>query len=481
MPASGRRGRKRDSRAGADTASETAPVADLGARPERWSGTPIFVLAVAGAAIGFKTIWQFPYLASTNGGGAFILIYALLSLIFGAPLLIAQVMLGRRTHASPIKALSDLGARLPGRRAWGIVGALAVVGGFVVFSYLSVIAGWTIAYFVRAAFGALSGLTADGIGSLFAIFVRDPEKQVFWHSLFTIVVVAISVRGVRRGLEPAVRWLVPTLYALLLLLALYAIRFSGPEDVARYLFSPDFDKLSPYAWLVALAQVFFSLGLGTGIAMMYGAYLKADASIGRAGVVVVGLDVLTNVVAAICVFALLFGGSVAPAFGPSLVFQVLPLAFDHLPFGRWALAAFFALLVIAALVFGIALLESVVVWLEERFTMKRTRAAIAIGLAAWTLGLVTVFSFNYAAFSFKFLGVEKRLGAFDVLQSLTAEAMLPLAALLIAVFAGWLLKAEVAREELGMRSPCSFDAWLWSLRALAPPLLVLLLATVYRL
>jgi neurotransmitter:Na+ symporter, NSS family len=485
MPISGRRGRKRDPRAGDDVASEAAPVAgsiaDMGTRHERWSDTPTFVLAVAGAAIGFKTIWQFPYLASQNGGGAFVLIYALLSLVFGTPLLIAQIMLGRRAHASPVKALSDLGARLPGRRAWGIVGALAVLGGFIVFSYLSVIAGWTIAYFVRAAFGALSGLTADGIGSLFAIFVRDPEKQVFWHSLFTIMVVAVSVRGVRRGLEPAARWLVPTLYGLLLLLAAYAIRVSSLEDVARYLFSPDFDKLSPYAWLVALAQVFFSLGLGTGVAMMYGAYLKADASIGRAGAVVVGLDVLTNVVAAIFVFAILFGGSVAPASGPSLVFQVLPLAFDHLPFGRWVVAAFFALLVIAALVFGIALFESVIVWLAERFAVERTRATIAIGLAAWALGLVTVFSFNYAAFSFKFLGVEKRLGAFDVLQSLSAETMLPLAALLIAVFAGWLLKAEAAREELAMRSPCSFDAWLWSLRVLAPPLLLLLLATVYRL
>lgn len=472
--------RRRSKRGLRNAAASDSTFID-GTRSERWSSTPTFVLAVAGSAIGFKTIWQFPNLAAENGGGAFILIYLLFSLLFGAPLLIAQIMLGRRAHASPAKTLGVLGSRVRGRRYWAIVGGTAVVGGFVIFSYLSVIAGWTIAYFVRALYGALSGLTADGLSSLFATFVKDPEKQVFWHSLFTVGVVAIAARGVRQGLEPAVRWLVPVVYALLLMLSVYAISISGFEDIARYLFNPDFTKLSPYTWLLALAQVFFSLGLGTGVTLMYGAYLKADASIARAGMTVVGLDVLTSVIAAILVFAILFGGGVAPASGPNLMFQVLPLAFDHLPLGRWTVGVFFALLVFIALVMGIALLEPAIVWLDERFGMKRQRAAIVTGLVAWALGLVTVFSFNYAAFSFKFLGVEKNLGAFDVLQSVTAEAMLPLAGLLMAVFAGWMLKAETAREELAMRSPCSFDAWIWLLRVLAPPLLSLLLLTVYRL
>lgn len=480
MPAQRRRSDKRALRSANLAAATEAKSLAVGTRPERWRNAPTFVLAVAGSAIGFKAIWQFPYLAAENGGGAFILLYVLLSLLFGAPLLIAQIMLGRRGHASPIKVLGDLGATR-GRRFWTIIGGVAVFAGFVVFSYLSVIAGWTIAYFVRALFGALSGLTADGLESLFVSFVKDPEKQLFWHTLFTIGVVAIGARGIRRGLEPAVRWLVPALYAMLLILAGYAIRFSGLDDIARYLFNPDFAKVSPYTWLLAAAQVFFSFGLGTTVALMYGAYLKADASIARAGMTVIGLDMLANVIAAILVFAVLFGGGVAPASGPTLMFQVLPLAFDHLPVGRWALSAFFALLVIIALVMGIALLEPVIVSLEERLRMKRQNAAIAAGFAAWLLGLVTVFSFNYAAFSFSFLGVEKSLGAFDVLQFVTAEVMFPFIAFLIAVFAGWVLKREVAREELAMRSPCSFDAWIWLLRLVVPPLLLVLLATVYRL
>ena len=481
MRPSGHRAGKRSPHRIAASPNATDADLDVGIRPDRWSSTTTFVFALAGAAIGFKTVWQFPQVAAQSGGGAFILIYLLLSLLLGAPLLIGQIMLGRRTHTSPIATFSELGARVRGRRYWSVVGAVAVLAGFIVFSYLSVIAGWTIAYFVRAVFGSLSGLTADGMSGVFAGLVRDPERQVFWHGLFVLAVIAISARGVRRGLDPAVRWLVPVLYVVLLALAAYAASAGAMEDVARHLFNPDFTKLTPYTWLIAAAQVFFSLGLGTGVAMMYGAYLKADASIGRAGVTVVGVDVSTNIVAATLVFAVLFGGGVAPTSGPNLMFQALPLAFDHLPFGRWAVCAYFAALIIIAMLMGIALLEPAIVWLEERFRMTRQRAATATGLAGWALGLVSVFSFNHAAFSFKILGIEKSLGAFDALQSLTAELMFPLAALFTAVFAGWLLKSGAARDELAMRSPCSFDAWFWTLRLLAPPLLLILLIALHRL
>ncbi len=457
----------------------------------RWSDTFTFVLALAGASIGFKTIWQFPYVASQNGGGAFIFIYLLLAFAVGAPLLMAQIMIGRRTHASPIKAMSDLGAGVRGKRRWAIVGGVTVLGGFLVFSYLSVIAGWTVAYFVRSLFGVFSGLTADGVGNLFAVFVKDPEKQVFWHSLFIIATASIASLGVRRGINTAVRWLVPALYGMLLVLAAYALQAGSFEDATIYFFALDFTKLSSNAWLIALAQVFFSLGLGTGVALMYGAYLKADASIPRAALAVVALDVVTGVVAGVVVFAVLFGGSIAPASGPSLVFQALPLAFDHLPLGRWFVCLFFALLVAIALLMGIGLLEPVIVWLEERFAWQRRAAALVSGSVAWGLGLVTIFSFNYAAFSFKFVGVdifslnllaiEKNLGAFDVLQTATAEFMLPIAALAMSIFAGWLLSPDKARVELNMRSPCAFDAWLWLLRVAVPPLMLLLLLTLFRL
>ncbi|HEY8555048.1 MAG TPA: sodium-dependent transporter [Burkholderiales bacterium] len=458
-------------------ASVQTPAA--GVRVERWSSGVVFILALAGSAVGFRTFWYFPGLVAEHGGGAFITAYLLLAFLFGAPLLIAQVMLGRRTHASPVKTFADLAPPTRTGRQWMLVGALAVVAGFITFSYLSVIAGWVMAHAVRALFGGLSGFTADGLGNRFAAFVEDPEKQLFWHSLFVLATGAIVARGVRRGLEPAVRWLAPALYVALLALAGYAVWVGTLGDAAHHLFTADFARLTPRAWLVAAAQVFFGLGLGSGVALMYGAYLNADASIPRATMTVVGLDVLTSIAVALVVFAVLFAGGVAPASGPALLFQALPLAFDHLPHGRWLLALLFGLIVVVALLAGIALLEPAVVWLEERFGVRRLRAAAASAAGAWVLGLATVFSFNHAAFSFTLFGVEKRLGALDALQSLSATLMLPLAALFTAVFAGWMLKPDDARADLAMQSPCAFDAWLWLLRLLAPPVLFVLLFSLY--
>lgn len=489
MPA---RTRRRVKAVSAHAAAASAPhSAEAAERPGRWSDTFTFVLALVGASIGFKTIWQFPYVASQNGGGAFLAIYVLLAFVFGAPLLIAQILIGRRAHASPVKAMSDLGSEVRGGRHWAVVGGIAVVVGLLIFSYLSVIAGWMIAYFLRAIFGVFSGLTADGVANLFAVFVKDPEKQIFWHTLFVAGVATIASFGMRKGVGTAVRWLVPVLYALLLALAVYAIQVGSFEDAAIYFFTPDFAKLTPISLVTAAAQAFFSLGLGTGVALMYGAYLKADASIPRAALTVVALDALTGVIAGVVVFAVLFGGSIGPASGPGLVFQALPLAFDHLPLGRWFGCLFFLLLVVIALVMGIGLLEPVIVWIEERLGFRRARATLLAAALAWVLGLATIFSFNYAAFSFKFTGVdifsltplaiEKTLGAFDILQTATAEFMLPLGAAAMAIFAGWILPRYSTKADLDWRSPRMFSAWLWLLRVVVPAVLLLLLLTLHRL
>lgn len=472
--------RRRGSRAAAVTVSPTRPVL-LGGERRRWSNTWTFVLALAGASVGFKAVWQFPYLVSRNGGAAFVSIYLLLAFLIGIPMLIAQVMLGRHARASPITAFAELGATVRGRPVWTIVGVLVVLAGFIVFSYLSVIAGWMIAYWARSLIGSFNGLTADGIDNVFAAFVKDPEKQLFWHTVFVATIAVVVGAGLRRGLDATVRWLAPTMYGLLLVLVAYAVYAGSVEDALVFFLAPDFTKLSASAWLNAGAQVFFSFGLGTGVALAYGAYLRADASIPRIALVTGTLDVVSGIVAGIVVFAVLFGGGVGPTAGPGLVFQALPLAFDHLPYGRWFACVFFALMVAVAVLMGIGLLEPLVAWLCERFGWRRPGAALAGGFAAWLLGLVTVFSFNHAAFSFKLFGVEKNLGAFDILQTASAEFMLPLAGLGVAIFVGWMLPAIRTRTELHFRSLYYFDMWRWLLRIVVPVALAILLFALYRL
>lgn len=469
----GRSRNKNSATSGIETVAQVIPAAAT----ERWSSPLAFVLAAAGAAIGFNNIWQFPGLVTQYGGGAFVLVYVLFVFVFGVPLLIAEILLGRSARAAPVHALRLLSPVRRHAPAWSVTGWIAVAACFIVFSYLSVIAGWALAYVVRAASGVFAGQTADGIASLFTALVRDPEKQLFWHVAFVILCALVVARGVRRGLEAVTRVLVPLSMLLLLALVGYVVALGTFSNAVLYLLEPDFTKLTFHAWLVAAGQVFFSLGLGFGMMLMYGAYLKEDASIPRAAITVAGFDTVTALIGAAIVYAVLFAGGIEPASGPGLAFQALPLAFDHLPYGRWFATLFFVLLSLIALLRAIALLETVTVWLGERFGLTRVRAVALVGTAAWALGLVTVLSFNYWAFSFPFFGgVEKKLGVFDLLQIATTQVLLPVAAVLLALFAGWAIKAETSREALALRSPCAYDAWIWLLRLLVPLVLLVLLA-----
>lgn len=448
---------------------------------KQWSSPWVFVFAASGAAIGFNNIWQFPYLAAEHGGGAFLLVYLFCVLLIGVPLLAAEAALGRAGRASPIGSLRALADRAHADPNWAMVGALAVLASFLTFSYLSVVGAWTLAYWLRAVVGTLSGLTADGLSSLFTAFVKDPEKQLFWHVLFLGATLLVSARGVHRGLEPVIRHAVPLLFVLLFVLLGYALSLGDPLASLAPVFALDFTRLTGYSVLHAAAHAFFSLGLGAGVMLMYGAYLEAQAPVGRLAAAVAAADTLAGLAAAAVVFAVLAAGSVETAAGPALIFQAMPLAFDHVPLGRLFVVLFYALLVIAAWLSALALAEPAVAWLTERFATSRPRAALAVGLGAWVLGLAVILSFNYWAFTFKFFGMLKSLGFFDVLQIATAELMLPLTGILVALFAGWTMRSDDTRQWLVLRSPCVYDAWLWLARLGIPVTLLLVLIHLPRL
>ena len=443
-----------------------------------WSSTRVLVLAAAGAAIGFNNFWQFPHLLGSYGGGAFLIVYLGCLVLIGVPLLMAELMLGRLGRASPVGTLRHLAGLTRSDPNWALVGAMGVIAGFLIFAYLSVIAGWTLAHTLRALVGAFAGLTADGIGSQFAQLVKDPEKQLFWYTLFMGATLLVAARGLRAGVEIAVKLVVPLLLVLLGVLLVYAATTGGTGRALTQLFVPDFTRLGSAGILNAMTHALFTLGLGTGVMLMYGAYATAHTELSRASLRVVALDTLTGVAAAVIIFSVLYAGSVEPVAGAALVFQALPLAFDHIPFGGVAGTAFFLLLTLVAWVSALAFVEAPLVWLGERYGLSRRRAALACGVAGWLLGVVVMLSFNAWAFSFKFFGVVKKLGMFDVLQILTAHLLLPLGGILLALFAGWVVRPATSREALGLRSSCSFDAWLWSVRAVIPILLVIVMLSL---
>lgn len=438
-----------------------------------WSSTRVLVLAAAGAAIGFNNFWQFPALLGEHGGGAFLVVYLGFLALIGLPLLMAEIMLGRLGRASPAGSLRHLAGLTRSDPHWAVVGGMGILAGFLIFAYLSVIAGWTVAYMLRALVGAFSGLTADGIGSQFAQLVKDPEKQLFWHTVFVAATMLVTARGLRAGIEAAVRLAVPLLLVLLGVLLVYAAVAGQFGRALTQLLVPDFTRLGANGILNAMTHALFTLGLGTGVMMMYGAYAAPQTPLLRVSLQVVALDTLTGLVAAVIVFAVLYAGGVEPVAGTALVFQALPLAFDHVPFGGLAGTVFFLLLTLVAWVSALAFVEPALVWLGERFQWSRRRAALVCGLGAWVLGVAVILSFNAWAFSFRFFSAVKKFGMFDVLQILTAHLLLPVGAILLSLFAGWVVRPATSREALGLRSPCSYDTWLWLVRVVIPVLLVI--------
>lgn len=301
--------------------------------------------------------------------------------------------------------------------------------GLLILSYYSVIAGWTLAYLVRMASGSLIRVTAEGAGSIFAQLVTDPERLLAWHTIFMVLTVKVVAGGVTRGLERAVRILMPLLFLLVIILVVYAWRTGDFAQAYTFMFSSDFSKLSPGAWLTAMGHAFFTLSLGFGALLVYGAYLPAGTSIARTSTLVVLLDTVVALLAGLAIFPLVFANGLSVGEGPGLIFQTLPVAFGQLPGGALFGALFFLLLVLAAWSSAIALLEPMVSWLIESRQMSRIQAAIRTGIFVWLLGIVTIFSFSQWSFSFDFAGIHRRHGLFDVLDILTSGIMLPLGGL----------------------------------------------------
>lgn len=426
----------------------------------QWSSRWAFVLAATGSAVGLGNIWKFPYIAGENGGGAFVLIYLICICLIGVPIMMAEIMLGRRGRQNPVMTMETLAQEESSSSAWRYLGIMGVLAGFFILSYYSVIAGWALSYILEAVTGTFVNSSPDKVGEVFSGLVSSPGKLLFWHTLFMMMTMFVVARGVRSGLEKAVRWLMPGLFIILVLLVGYAMAEGSFEHGINFLFSPDFSKLHWGAVLTAMGHAFFTLSLGMGAIMIYGSYLPAKVSITKTTFMVAAADTIVALLAGMAIFPIVFVNDLAPGAGPGLVFQTLPIAFGNMPGGVIVATLFFIMLVFAAWSSSISLIEPAVTWLVEKKAMRRTRACVISGVATWLLGIVTVLSFNEWAFTFHFAGQKKTEGLFDILDILTANLMLPLGGLLIAIFAGWQMSKASSSDELGMKSDSlSYRLW----------------------
>ncbi len=428
----------------------------------QWSTRLAFILAATGSAVGLGNIWKFPYIAGENGGGAFVLIYLLCILMIGLPIMMAEIMLGRRGRQSPINTMKELAQESAVSPFWSWLGWLGVIAGFLILSYYSVIAGWAMAYVVRVASGVFEGVTPDGASNIFGELIADPEKLLAWHSLFMIMTMLVVARGVK-GLERTVKFLMPALLAILILLIGYSMEQGAFEQGVSFLFKADFSKVTSESVLTAMGHAFFTLSLGMGAIMVYGSYLPSKVSIGSTASLIALTDTVVALFAGLAIFPIVFANGLEPGSGPGLIFQTLPIAFGHMAYGSLFGTLFFILLVFAAWSSSISLIEPAVAWLVENKNVSRMRACIWAGLATWVVGIGTVLSFNLTA-DVTLLGKT----FFDILDYLTANVMLPLGGLCIAIFAGWIMSKEASAEELSFTKPVLYKSWQFLIKFISP-------------
>ena len=431
------------------------------------------ILAAAGSAVGLGNIWRFPYEAGNHGGAAFILIYLACVLLMGMPIMIAEFTVGRRAKASTGRAFAVLA---PGTQ-WKWIGFLGVLAGLLILGYYLVVAGWTLEYILQTVVNGTAQQQPEDFVNAFQSFSQDPFRPVLWLLVFLFLTHFIVVKGVKDGIEKSSKIFMPVLFVLIVVLAICSMSLPNAGRGLEFLLKPDFSKVNADVFLGAMGQAFFSLSLGMGCLSTYASYFASDTRLGKTALSVGVIDSMVAILAGLIIFPAAFSVGIQPDAGPSLVFITLPNVF-HQAFGGIPILAtvfslmFYILLALAALTSTISLHEVVTAYLNERFDLKRSRAALFVTGFCVVTGIMS--SLSLGVWEDKFFG----LGFFDLLDFVTAKMMLPLNGLLVCLFVGWYLKKSLSRDELTnggtLRAPY-YPLYMLLLRYVVPVAILLIM------
>jgi NSS family neurotransmitter:Na+ symporter len=421
------------------------------------------MLATAGSAIGLGNIWKLPYMIGVNGGSAFVLVFVLCILLVGIPLMMTEILLGRRAQKNPLDGMHALAVEANKSTLWQYLGGMGMLTGLLILGFYSVIGGWVLAYIWQATSGSFMQISAPQASANFDALLASPLTLIFWHTVFMLMTMGVVARGVNSGLEKANNILIPALFAILLILLGYSMSVGDMHAAFQFMFKPDFSKITPVAALSALGHAFFSLSLGMGAVMVYGSYLQRNVSIARTTIYIALADTMLGLLVGLAIYALVFANHLAPNAGPGLIFQTLPIAFGHMPAGNIIGMLFFTLVAFAAWTSSISLVEPAIAWTVENTKIKRHTAAGLLGLAVWLLGVAVALSFN----EWKDVKIIFGLNIFETLDKLTSTILLPLGGLLMAIFAGYFMKKVHVQEELDLQVK-AFKLWRIANNFIAP-------------
>ncbi len=453
-----------------------------------WRNPTTFIVISVGATLSLKDFLTFPVVAGENGGGAFLLLYTFFLLVLGLPLLMSEFMLGRLTRKNLVDGLDNLAAEHNASIYWKLIGMLALIAGFLILSSYSVVSGWSLAYVFKTGLGVYTGATPDGVNALFKGFQSNSEAMMLWHTLFVIVIVAIGSRDLKNGLQKIFMILVPVMVILLFIGLIYAFYSSGMQQSIEYILYPDWSRVDSSMPLLALQRAFFTLALGLGVMVIYGAYLDDDVSIGYVSVQIIVIDLLFSIFTGLAINALVFSANLQPVLDDELAFRVLPVIFGSFQYGNLFGALFYLLLTLAAVTTAVAIQEALITCYKLKFRTNRLRAATSIGFFIWLFGLGTIFSYslwNDSGFTMTlYFGedayrVINQAGFHDVIIYLSSHIIQPLVALFLALFVGWVLPRSVTFKGLNIADRKLFEVWNFTIRYITPILVfIVILSTL---
>ena len=434
-----------------------------------WSSRFAFLMASVGFAVGLGNIWRFPYVTGENGGAAFVLVYLACAFGIGVPILMSELLIGRRGQGSPPSAMATVAEANGRSRQWRWVGGMGLLAAYTIEIVYAVVVGWVLWYLFKAVTSGFTGVDAAVAEAEFAAVLDSNLGMLLWTLVGLSITGLIIYAGVKDGIERAVSIMMPTMFLLLLGLAVYNMFAGGFGQAVTWLFTPDFSKISFATVLAAVGQAFFSIGVGMAGMMVYGAYLPRSISITQSVLIIVFADTMVALLAGLVIFPAVFHHGLDPAAGAGLIFQTLPVAFAQMPGGYLFSVLFFVMLSVAGITSMVGLVESVTAWLEDRFSLPRHTSAVLVVGSVACFSVLSILSYNVLA-EYNFAGRNFN----DTMDYFSNQVLLPLGGLLIAVFAGWAMRREETRDELTSLTAGNFAFWHVLIRYVVPPVLLVI-------
>ena len=428
------------------------------------------LVAMAGSAVGLGNMWRFPYLVGENGGAAFIIIYIVCVILVGIPILCSEFIIGRRAKSDAIGSYKKLA---PGSR-WWLVGLMSVIASGFVISFYSVVGGWSVKYLVEACTFSFTTGNFGNPADAFSSFVTSPWQPLMYDLIFLAATAVIIILGVKQGIEKFSKIMMPLLFVIVLLIVVRSVTLPGSSDGLKYLFSPDFSKITSRTILAALGQAFFSLSLGCGTILTYASYVKKDENVFKCSYMTAGADTLFALIAACAIMPAVFAFGITPGQGPGLVFVTLPHIFEKLPLGGIIAILFFLALFIAAITSSISLLEVVIAAMIEQMKMSRKKAVVIATTVIFSLSILCSLSQGVLG-NFKLFGFN----LFDLFDYISANILMTLGALFVVLFVGWKLGKSSIKDELSNGGNIRIPKWLFNtlyaiIRYLAPIVIIII-------